>query len=104
MQEKIRLLASRHFYRLSCHQFVCLKGREKFKERLLVDYAKKDGELYFLLENVMTKDVIRLDDPKHSSYMFDLEKGAKYRLEIHAKQASGYYKIKKIYTKIAAKA
>lgn len=103
MQEKIRLLASRRFCRLSCYQFVCLGGREKFKERLLVDYAKKDGELYFLFENVTTKDIIRLDDQSRSPYIFDLEKGAKYRLEIHAKQASGYYKIRKIYTKIAAK-
>ena len=94
-KEKIRTLTSRAYLYMSCFRSYTIKGHPKYDEYLLFTVANNDGYIEFELTNLATQDVTKLENPAFDTYIFPLEKGAKYNFVIRAKLAKGSYKIQR---------
>lgn len=93
--EKLRALASRKYYLLSCHRFFVFKGHKKYEESLVISITNEGGSISFTFTNLVTNEVIEFKDPESGKYVVPLTKGGKTKLVITASHAIGAYNIKK---------
>ncbi len=93
--EKIRLVAARKYYLLSCHRTLMLSTHKKYEESLLLTVTNDGGAISFRFTDLTTKEVTSFDNPKSGEYVVPLEKGNKMELLIVASKAIGSYKLVK---------
>ena len=93
--EKLRTLASRKYYLLSCHRFFVFKGNKKYDESLVINVTNEGGEICFTFTDLATNEVKEFKDPETGEYVVPLTKGGKTKLVITASHAIGAYNIKK---------
>ena len=93
--EKLRTLASRKYYLLSCHRFFVFKGHKEYEQSLVINITNEGGEICFTFTDLTTNEVIEYKDPKTGEYIIPLTKGGKTKLVITASHAIGAYKIVK---------
>lgn len=93
--EKLRTLASRKYYLLSCHRFFVFKGHKEYEQSLVINIINEGGEICFTFTDLATSEVIEFKDPKTGEYIIPLTKGGKTKLVIIASHAIGAYNIKK---------
>lgn len=97
--EKLRTLASRKYYLLSCHRFFVFKGHKEYEQSLVINVTNEGGSISFTFTDLVTNEVIEFKDPKTGEYVVPLTKGGKTKLVIAASHAIGAYNIKKKTTK-----
>lgn len=93
--EKLRTLASRKYYLLSCHRFFVFKGHKKYEQSLVINVTNEGGEICFTFTDLATNKVKEIKNPKTGEYIISLTKGGKTKLVITASHAVGSYNIKK---------
>ena len=93
--EKLRTLASRKYYSLSCHRFFVFKGHKEHEQSLVINITNEGGEICFTFTDLVTNEVIEFKNPKTGEYIIPLTKGGKTKLVITASHAIGSYNIKK---------
>lgn len=93
--EKIRTLAARKYYLLSCHRFFVFKGHKEYEQSLVINITNEGGSISFTFTDLVTNEVIEFKDPKTGEYVIPLTKGGKTKLVITASHAIGAYNIKK---------
>lgn len=93
--EKLRTVASRKYYSLSCHRFFVFKGHKEYEQSLVINITNEGGEICFTFTDLVTNKVIEFKDPKTGEYVVPLIKGGKTKLVITASRAIGSYNIKK---------
>lgn len=93
--EKLRTVASRKYYSLSCHRFFVFKGHKEYEQSLVINITNKGGEICFTFTDLVTNKVIEFKDPETGEYVIHLTKGGKTKLVITASHAIGSYNIKK---------
>ena len=93
--EKLRTLASRKYYLLSCHRYFVFKGHKEYDESLVINVTNEGGSISFAFTDLVTNEVIEFKDPKTGKYVVPLTKGGKTKLVITASHAIGAYNIKK---------
>ncbi len=93
--EKLRTIASRKYYSLSCHRFFVFKGHKEYEQSLVINIINNGGEICFTFTDLVTNEVKEFKDPKTGEYDVPLTKGGKTKLVITASHAIGAYNIKK---------
>ena len=93
--EKLRTLASRKYYLLSCHRFFVFKGHKEYEQSLVINVANEGGSISFAFTDLVTNEVIEFKDPQSGEIIIPLTKGGKTKLVINASHAIGAYNIKK---------
>ena len=93
--EKLRLLAARKYYLLSCHRTLMLSTHKEYEESLLLTVTNDGGSISFTFTDLTTKEVTSFDNPRSGEYVIPLNKGNKTELLIVASKAIGAYKIEK---------
>ena len=93
--EKVRTLAARKYFLLSCHRFYFFKGHKEYEESLILTVNNNGGNICFTFTDMSTNEVITFDNPKTGDYAIPLKKGEKMKLVITAAKAIGAYKIVK---------
>ena len=93
--EKLRTLASRKYYLLSCHRFFVFKGHKEYEQSLVINITNEGGSICFTFTDLATNKVIEFKEPKTGKYIIPLTKGGKTKLVITASHAIGSYNIKK---------
>lgn len=93
--EKLRTVASRKYYSLSCHRFFVFKGHKEYEQSLVINITNEGGSISFTFTDLATNKVIEYNDPKTGENIVPLTKGGKTKLVITASHAIGSYNIKK---------
>lgn len=93
--EKLRTLASRKYYLLSCYRFFVFKGHKEHEQLLVIQITNEGGEICFTFTDLVTNKVTEFKNPKSGEYVIHLTKGGKTKLVITASHAIGAYKIVK---------
>ena len=92
---KLRLLASRKYYLLSCHRTLTISNHKEYEELILLTVTNDGGAISFRFTDLTSKEVTSFDNPKSGEYVIPLNKGSKTELLIVASRAIGAYKIEK---------
>ena len=93
--KKLRIIAARKYYILSCYRYFTFIGHKEYEESLLLTISNDGGSISFTFTDLTSNEVISFDNPKSGEYVIPLKKGIKTQLIITSFKAIGSYRIQK---------
>ena len=89
-----RTILSRSFKLLSGHYYLNVLKKNKGDRTLIFDLVNEKGNIDFILTDIVSNEVKKLDNPVTGQYEFNIEKDHSYKIEIISQAVCGKYSVR----------